>query len=58
MPRKQTENESQWRNTIIGLRSALVHDYLNFSRDVLQRVVILRHYQQVVDFIQQTQRSN
>ncbi|MEE2000890.1 DUF86 domain-containing protein [Alkalimonas sp. MEB108] len=57
MPRKQKKNESQWRN-IIGLRNALVHDYLNFSRDVLQRVVILRHYQQVVDYIQQTQRSN
>ena len=46
------EELGQWRK-IIGLRHALVHDYLNFSREVLQRVLTQRHYQQVFDFIQQ-----
>lgn len=41
----------QWRK-IIGLRNALVHDYLNFSVEVLQRVLIQRQYGQVFKFIQ------
>ena len=50
------EELSQWRK-IIGLRNALVHDYLSFSRDVLQRVLTQRHYQQVFDFIGQAAQA-
>lgn len=41
---------TEWRK-VIGLRNALVHDYLNLDREVLLSVLKGSHYRRVVEFI-------
>lgn len=41
-----------WRK-IIGLRNALVHDYLNLDKRVVKTILQQRHYLKLVDFIKQ-----
>ncbi|OGT90093.1 MAG: hypothetical protein A2286_03450 [Gammaproteobacteria bacterium RIFOXYA12_FULL_61_12] len=40
----------EWRK-VIGLRNALVHDYLNLDREVLRSVLKDAHYLRVIAFI-------
>ncbi|GAB2798443.1 hypothetical protein GCM10027040_26410 [Halomonas shantousis] len=37
-------------NRVVGLRNALVHDYLNLDADIVIGIIRQRHYQQLLDF--------
>jgi len=39
----------RWKQ-IIGMRDALVHDYLNIDREIIEHLVINQHYKPVVYF--------
>lgn len=40
----------EWRK-IIGLRNAIVHDYLNINKDIIVTVINNQHYVRVAEFI-------
>lgn len=35
----------------IGLRNAMIHDYMNFNDDILKNVVHLRKYNEIIIFL-------
>ncbi len=35
----------------IGLRNAMVHDYMNFNDDILKNVVKMRKYEKIIEFL-------
>ena len=44
------ESESiNWRK-IIGMRNALVHDYLNIDKDIIKHVIRNKHYESLFEF--------
>ncbi|TPE51813.1 DUF86 domain-containing protein [Maribrevibacterium harenarium] len=45
------EKLASWRK-VIGLRNALVHDYLNIDPEIVRSVINHGYYQQVFDFIE------
>jgi uncharacterized protein YutE (UPF0331/DUF86 family) len=47
-----TEGSLNWRK-IIGMRNALVHDYLNLDSDIILDVIQQGRYQQLADFASQ-----
>lgn len=46
------EQLSNWRK-VIGLRNALVHDYLNIDPNIVRSIIAQGYYQQVFEFITQ-----
>jgi uncharacterized protein YutE (UPF0331/DUF86 family) len=45
-----TEDLSIWKR-IIGLRNALVHDYLNIDQKIIERILKRKQYQIIIKFI-------
>lgn len=45
-----TSQELSWRK-IIGMRNALVHDYLNIDTDIILDVIRQQRYKQLVNFV-------
>lgn len=45
------EQLTNWRK-VIGLRNALVHDYLNIDPNIIRSVISQRHYDDVFHFIE------
>lgn len=41
--------QTRWKQ-IIGMRNALVHDYLNIDKEVIEHLIRERHYQSLVTF--------
>ena len=50
------ESQVPWKK-IIGLRNALVHDYLDVDPEIVQSVVRNGYYQQPLDFVRQAVKS-
>ena len=50
------EQLTNWRK-VIGLRNALVHDYLNIDPNIVRSIIAQNHYQQIFDFITQGTRA-
>jgi len=42
-------SKTNWKQ-IIGMRNALVHDYLNIDSAIIEQLIRDRHYQSVVEF--------
>jgi len=49
-------NQTPWKK-IIGLRNALVHDYLDVDPEIVQSVVRNGYYQQPLDFVRQAVKA-
>ena len=41
--------QTRWKQ-IIGMRNALVHDYLNIDKEIIEHLIRERHYQSLVQF--------
>lgn len=49
------EELATWKK-IIGLRNALVHDYLNINKNIVKSVLLNRHYESVKNFMSRYQK--
>ena len=51
-----SEEDEQFYKKVIGFRNALVHDYMDFDRELVKQIVISKDYLKVYDFLVETPR--
>jgi len=46
-----SDEDSSFFRKILGFRNALVHDYMNFDREIVKKIILNRDYGKLCDFL-------
>ncbi|MFP4333027.1 MAG: type VII toxin-antitoxin system HepT family RNase toxin [Campylobacterales bacterium] len=46
-----SDEDSSFFRKILGFRNALVHDYMNFDREIVKKIILSRDYEKLCDFL-------